>query len=587
MQERKYLVGGCVLASALTVGGLVYYSGQKSKKSRRKTALKKYVVTYDSHPQCIWASAEDLTGLYIAGHKQNLKEGSNLKIGSMLLKLGNERVAGVSRDDLLLKIRRLKPKDFPIALKFLEQPHLEANWTKSKEYSDAGKSYFGDKDWENALKQYDLAVELQPTLKYLYSNKALCLLKLSRFDEGLETCQKMLRLDYNFPKAHYLRGCIFEELAKAKTTEDELGEKFTLLKHARAEFRTKLSLPGGKDDLTEAKLKTLEELVTTTKEELQRIMKERAEKAEKLAREAQEKRKADYEARLKAAEEERKRKEAEARGEVYVPEKEKMELTEEQKNEQMKEKSELTEEKTEQAEEKPEQTESPVNEEEKCENMSLDEVSDSPSKGFVVVDARDAKPENENKEKNEEVVVVVETESKNVEKPAAQTELVLDEKVEEPVLEEKIEEPVLDQKIEEPVLDQKIEEPTLTEKIEKPVLDQKIEEPLFVEKADEPQEEAKLSPEPTKEEKVESVADNSDNAAPSTVAPVVEKLECKIQQKVEAKSEIASEKEKLKCESTVEIEDSKEENDEDDFVPQIQKKEASEPKISSEVENPL
>ena len=53
-----------------------------------------------------------------------------VEIGSMLVKVGDQRVAGETTQSLTEILRRVK--DFPIELQFLEQPKLEEAWTNSQ-----------------------------------------------------------------------------------------------------------------------------------------------------------------------------------------------------------------------------------------------------------------------------------------------------------------------------------------------------------------------------------------------------------------------------------------------------------------------
>jgi len=281
--QKKY--AAAALAS-ISLGGLVYYftrpskstSKSKSRKSK-KISLSKYSKEYTEHPfNIVFACDEEFINLYVAGDTKNTEQG--LKVGSMLVKIGDARVAGESSEKLQLSLRRVK--DFPVKLQFLEQPHLEEKWTKSQEFRLKGKALFIQKKFAEALLEYDEAIKLHPTLKLLHSNKVLCLMKLQKYDMALSASHEMLKLDPQFPKGHYLKGWCHLELGKATESDTDKSIYFS---HAVSELRTTLKKqPENKP--AQAKLKESEMLLQEVKTRMEESVKKEMEARAKAREDA-------------------------------------------------------------------------------------------------------------------------------------------------------------------------------------------------------------------------------------------------------------------------------------------------------------
>merc|ERR1719499_1124105 len=236
MDKSKIVIGGIAIVS---VGAaLAYFLSPSSSSPRKKRSaaikLSKYKKCFEGHPfNIVWACDEEFVGLYVAADQKNLDLG--LKIGSMLVKVGDQRVAGETTQSLTEILRRVK--DFPIELQFLEQPKLEEAWTNSQTHRSSGKNLFKEQKYAEALLEYDEAIKLHPTLKLLHSNKVLCLLKLEQFEMALQASHDMLKLDPDYSKGHYLKGWCHLELGKLETEDNPKSIYFS---HAVAELRTTL-----------------------------------------------------------------------------------------------------------------------------------------------------------------------------------------------------------------------------------------------------------------------------------------------------------------------------------------------------------
>ncbi|GMI89144.1 tetratricopeptide repeat 1 [Hibiscus trionum] len=82
-----------------------------------------------------------------------------------------------------------------------------------------GNKLFGDGQYEEALLQYDIALQVtadMPTAVQIrsicHSNRAVCYLKLGRYDETIKECTKALELNPSYIKALVRRGEAHEKL---------------------------------------------------------------------------------------------------------------------------------------------------------------------------------------------------------------------------------------------------------------------------------------------------------------------------------------------------------------------------------------
>ncbi|XP_013104965.1 RNA polymerase II-associated protein 3 [Stomoxys calcitrans] len=82
----------------------------------------------------------------------------------------------------------------------LELRHKEAN-----EIKDRGNNFVKLGKYMEAIEQYTAAIEHYPEDAIYYTNRALCFLKLERYDECIEDCDRATELDNLAVKAYYRR----------------------------------------------------------------------------------------------------------------------------------------------------------------------------------------------------------------------------------------------------------------------------------------------------------------------------------------------------------------------------------------------
>lgn len=76
--------------------------------------------------------------------------------------------------------------------------------------------YFSDKDYENAIKYYTDALELNPSNAIYYSNRSLAYLRTECYGYALADATKALEIDKNYIKGYYRRATSNMALGKFK-----------------------------------------------------------------------------------------------------------------------------------------------------------------------------------------------------------------------------------------------------------------------------------------------------------------------------------------------------------------------------------
>uniref|UniRef100_J3N3K2 Uncharacterized protein n=1 Tax=Oryza brachyantha TaxID=4533 RepID=J3N3K2_ORYBR len=99
----------------------------------------------------------------------------------------------------------------------------EFHWMKARsQANDAkaeGNKFFGAAEYESALSQYEIALQIAAELESAedirsacHSNRAVCFLKLGKYDETIKECTKALELNPSYLKALLRRGEAHEKL---------------------------------------------------------------------------------------------------------------------------------------------------------------------------------------------------------------------------------------------------------------------------------------------------------------------------------------------------------------------------------------
>ncbi len=89
---------------------------------------------------------------------------------------------------------------------------IELDPKYSNAYNNKGWTLFKKEEYDEAIKCYDKAIELDPNCSGAYSNKGLALLKKEEYDEAIECCDKAIELDPNNSGAYSNKTAALIEL---------------------------------------------------------------------------------------------------------------------------------------------------------------------------------------------------------------------------------------------------------------------------------------------------------------------------------------------------------------------------------------
>uniref|UniRef100_A0A8C6T663 Protein phosphatase 5, catalytic subunit n=1 Tax=Neogobius melanostomus TaxID=47308 RepID=A0A8C6T663_9GOBI len=81
---------------------------------------------------------------------------------------------------------------------------------------EKANTYFKEKDYDNAIKYYTEALELNPSNAIYYSNRSLAYLRTECYGYALADATKALEIDKNYIKGYYRRATSNMALGKFK-----------------------------------------------------------------------------------------------------------------------------------------------------------------------------------------------------------------------------------------------------------------------------------------------------------------------------------------------------------------------------------
>lgn len=110
-------------------------------------------------------------------------------------------------------------------------------------YTNQGTTYSKKGKYNEAIKEYDKAIELNPRYKIAYYNRSVAYTKTGQYDRAINDCNKVLQLDPKHANSYYTRGVSYWHL----------GSKNQAVKDLQA--AAKLKHKGARDYLTSMGIK--------------------------------------------------------------------------------------------------------------------------------------------------------------------------------------------------------------------------------------------------------------------------------------------------------------------------------------------
>ena len=87
---------------------------------------------------------------------------------------------------------------------------------RAQELKQQGNKYFNEKEWEEAIKYYTLAIDIHPEESTYYSNRSVCYVQLKLYTEALHDAIVAQTLNPTWSKAYYRIAMSRYELKKYK-----------------------------------------------------------------------------------------------------------------------------------------------------------------------------------------------------------------------------------------------------------------------------------------------------------------------------------------------------------------------------------
>lgn len=84
---------------------------------------------------------------------------------------------------------------------------------RAESHKAKGNTYFSKKEYESAVKEYSAAITQNPRNVIYYTNRALCYLKLKKYDNVISDCKIAISIEPNSVKGHYMLGQALTEKA--------------------------------------------------------------------------------------------------------------------------------------------------------------------------------------------------------------------------------------------------------------------------------------------------------------------------------------------------------------------------------------
>jgi len=99
---------------------------------------------------------------------------------------------------------------------------------KFEDYYNRGIEFYFKGKYEEALESFNKVIELKPDFAKAWFNKSVILGKLARYNEALEACDKAIQLSPDFAEAWNNKGAILGELGKYKEALEAINKAIEL-----------------------------------------------------------------------------------------------------------------------------------------------------------------------------------------------------------------------------------------------------------------------------------------------------------------------------------------------------------------------
>jgi tetratricopeptide (TPR) repeat protein len=122
------------------------------------------------------------------------------------------------------KAKSVKTKAKPPQTK----PQLSSSPKNAKKYYDIGNTFLLNKDYDNAIAQFNEAIRLDPNYAWAYAERGVAYLFKKQFDRAINDLNEAIRLDPNYAFAYVKRGLVYSNKDKNNTAIKDYNEAIRL-----------------------------------------------------------------------------------------------------------------------------------------------------------------------------------------------------------------------------------------------------------------------------------------------------------------------------------------------------------------------
>lgn len=223
--DKQNVIVGAAVGGVIVAGlGLYFLSGSSSSKKKKtkttsassKPPSSRLLLVFSSRFEDVnVCPGEDLKNCFVTSDHETLKNYPKLKAGAQLIKLNNEKVAGLGFKEILQKIGTAAT---PITAQFLENPTLEKAWREAEDLkikaNEMNKQKSDPNRYQKALNLYSQAISLHSTRKEYYGNRVLMYFGQKDFQNALSDCDTFEPFDPlgRWQRGMHLRGLVYNYL---------------------------------------------------------------------------------------------------------------------------------------------------------------------------------------------------------------------------------------------------------------------------------------------------------------------------------------------------------------------------------------
>jgi tetratricopeptide (TPR) repeat protein len=109
-------------------------------------------------------------------------------------------------------------------------------------YTNKGTSYSKKGKYNQAIKAYDKAIQINPSYKLAYYNRSVAYTKTGQYDRAINDCNKVLQLDPRHANSYYTRGVSYWHLGSKNQAVKDLQTAANLQHKGAQNYLTSMGI---------------------------------------------------------------------------------------------------------------------------------------------------------------------------------------------------------------------------------------------------------------------------------------------------------------------------------------------------------